>query len=281
MSRSLPRPLVSILLSSLPLAAQEFAVKQLDASPRHHEWVDVAAGARKVRCFVAFPEREEKVMAVVVIHENRGLTDWVRSFCDQLAAAGHLAIAPDLLSQFDAAHADTASFESSDAARKAIYQLDATQVRRDLDAVVEHSRTIPAANGRVACVGFCWGGARAFELATAERLGVACVFYGSPPEDPVLAAIRAPVFGFYGRSDQRINATIEATAARMKELGKRYEPEIYDDAGHAFMRQGDDPEATPALKAAHDRALQRLLEVLKGADQGTPAAAPAAEPTGK
>src|SRR5688572_10647086 len=77
---------------------QDPANERLDTSPRHHEWVDVSAPDRSIRCFIVYPEVEEEVTAVLVIHENKGLTDWVRSLADQLAEAGYVAIAPDLLS---------------------------------------------------------------------------------------------------------------------------------------------------------------------------------------
>src|SRR5262245_31049952 len=88
------------------------ALGRLSKSPRHHAWVDVASGARKVRCFVAFPEAKDKVHAVVVVHENKGLTEWVRAVADRLAEAGYLALAPDLLSGRGPEGGNTESFAS-------------------------------------------------------------------------------------------------------------------------------------------------------------------------
>ena len=87
-------------------------VKQrLENSPRHHEWIDVATeGGRKVRSFVVYPESGQRKLAVIVLHENRGLTEWVRAFADRVAGAGYIAIAPDLLSQYDDAHKRTSDF---------------------------------------------------------------------------------------------------------------------------------------------------------------------------
>src|SRR6266704_3051769 len=78
--------------------SQEWAKPRLEKSPRHLEWVKVKHGQREVNCFIAFPEVKEKATAVIVIHEIFGLTDWVRGVTDQLAEAGYIAIAPDLLS---------------------------------------------------------------------------------------------------------------------------------------------------------------------------------------
>ncbi|HEX2164850.1 MAG TPA: dienelactone hydrolase family protein [Thermoanaerobaculia bacterium] len=259
---------VALALAS-PAAAQEWAVERLEASPRHHEWVEVPAGqGRTVRSFVAYPESSEGALAVIVLHENRGLTDWVRSFADQLAAAGYLAIAPDLLSGFSGERAHTGAFPTSDAAREAIYQLDADRVTSDLLAVEKYVASRPGASGKTAVVGFCWGGAQAFRFATSSpEVDAALVFYGSPPEDAErIAAIRAPVFGFYGENDERINATIEPTRERMAAAGKTYEAVVYEGAGHAFMRQADDPEGPEAAKKAKEAAWKRLVEVLEAAE---------------
>lgn len=258
-------PLLAILVLLLwggTAAAQDVAQEQLNASPRHHAWVDVPAGERSVYSFVAYPESDAPTPAVIVIHENRGLTDWVRSFTDQLAAEGYLAIAPDLLSDFDEEHQRTRDFASSDAARDALYQLDPAQITSDLEAVQAYLDGVPAANGTIVVMGFCWGGSQTFRYATtADDLAAAMVFYGSPPEDG-FDAIQAPIYGFYGENDQRINETIPATEERMQALGKTYAYEMYDGAGHAFMRRGADPEGSAANREARAAAWERLERLL-------------------
>lgn len=244
--------------------AQESAVERLDASPRHHEWVDIVAGSRTVRTFVAYPEKNADAPAVIVIHENRGLTDWVRSFADQIAEAGYVAVAPDLLSDFDDKHRLTSDFESSDAARAAIYALDADQVTGALRAVKRYAEAVPAANGTVAVAGFCWGGSQAFRFAThADGIAATLVFYGTAPEDDeAFKNIESPVYGFYGENDQRVNATIDRTKARMEKFSKAYDVVIYDDAGHAFMRHGDATDGREADKKARDEAWTRIKKIL-------------------
>ena len=97
-------PLHALVLLPLLLQAtvqdpvKDLVKDRLDKSPRHHEWVQVKRGERTIHGFVVYPEVSGKVGAVLVIHENKGLTDWVRSVADQLAEAGYIAIAPDLLS---------------------------------------------------------------------------------------------------------------------------------------------------------------------------------------
>jgi len=90
--------LAATSLAATAAQAQDWAKARLDASPRHLEWVKIPQGKRQVESFVAYPEVKDKATAVVVIHEIFGMTDWVRSVTDQFAAAGYIAIAPDLLS---------------------------------------------------------------------------------------------------------------------------------------------------------------------------------------
>ena len=255
--------LLAALLVS-PAAGQDFALKRLEESPRHHEWVKVTHDGRDVWSFVAFPETEGKAPAVVVIHENRGLTDWVRGFADQLAEAGYLAVAPDLLSGAGPDGGKTSDFPDSDAARQAIYQLDGQQVTADLNAVVDFAAKLPASSGKTVAVGFCWGGSQSFRLATNnDQIKAAFVFYGGPPEKPEdLARIQAPVYGFYAGGDARINSTIAVTQTAMADYEKTYEYEIYAGAGHAFMRRGEDPNETAANKDARSQSWKRLLRLL-------------------
>jgi carboxymethylenebutenolidase len=255
-----------LLLPTVPAAAQEWARAALDASPRHLEWVKVPAGDRTVRAFVAYPERKDPALAVIVIHENRGLTDWVRLVADRLAAEGYVAVAPDLLSGFDKAHRATADFADSDAARDAIYDLPPERVTADLKAVQQYAAKLPAANGKTAVIGFCWGGSESFRFATnAPGLSAALVFYGmAPKDDAALKAISAPVYGFYGAKDWRVNGTIPETRTRMERLGKPYEPVVYEGVGHAFLRAGDAPDADAAGKAARDKAWARVKTILAG-----------------
>ena len=244
--------------------AQNFDLEQLENSPRHHEWVTVEQGGREVYNFVAYPETSDNVPVMIVIHENRGLTDWVRSFADQMAEAGYIAIAPDLLSGFDGDHTRTSDFTSSDAARDALYQLDPDQITADLKAVQSYAKGMDAGNGTIVVGGFCWGGSQTFRYATnADGLDAAMVFYGSPPsEEAAYADISVPVYGFYGEDDQRINSTIPQAEEFMAENNNTYDYVIYDGAGHAYMRRGDDPNGSEANKTARDQSWERLKEIL-------------------
>jgi len=258
--------LASLLLTLLAASAsaQDWARERLENSPRHLEWVTVKHGDRQVQCFIAYPEVEAKATAVVVIHEIFGLTDWVRGVADQLAEAGYIAIAPDLLSGTAPNGGGTAELGSNDAVRKVISALPPDQITADLNAVVDYVKNLPAANGKVAVSGFCWGGSQTFRFATNNReIKAAFPFYGSGPEDAAaLARVQCPVYGFYGGNDARVNSTIPKSESLMKEAGKTYEPTIYEGAGHGFMRAGEAPDASEANRKGREQAWQRWKELL-------------------
>jgi carboxymethylenebutenolidase len=244
-------------------AGQDFVKQRLENSPRHHEWAKVKHGDRTVQCFVVFPEIKGKATAVIVIHENKGLTDWARGVADQLAEAGYVAIAPDLLSGMAPGGGNTADIKSPDAATKVLYKLDPRQVTADLNATADYVLKLPACNGKLAVSGFCWGGGQAFRFATDRSdLKAAFVFYGVPPGDGQ-PNVKCPVHGFYGENDARINETIPKTKERMKAQGATYEPVIYDGAGHGFMRAGEDPQGSEANRKACTAGWERFKTLLK------------------
>lgn len=257
---------LSLPLGGAALAQQsDPAVERLEKSPRHHEFADIAAGERTVRAFVVYPEVDRAATAAIVIHENRGLTNWVRGVADQLAEAGYVAIAPDFLSGAGPGGGGTDSFGGDDAARTGIGQLPPEQVIADLDAVFQHAKSMPAANGTVAVCGFCWGGGKTFAYAAHNPdVAAAFVFYGTAPGPDQLEKIKVPVYGFYGGNDFRITGQVPATQEALKGEGQVYEPVTYEGAGHGFMRQGESPEAKPEDKTARDMAWERWKELLKG-----------------
>ncbi|MBI4662572.1 MAG: dienelactone hydrolase family protein, partial [Verrucomicrobia bacterium] len=236
--------------------AQDWAKARLEKSPRHLEWIKVKNGQREVNSFIAFPEVKEKATAVVVIHEIFGLTDWVRGVADQLAEAGYIAIAPDLLSGAAPGGGGTAELGSGDGVRKAISSLPPDQITADLSAVVDYVSKLPACNGRVAVGGFCWGGAQTFRFATNNKnVKAGFAFYGTGPEGANdIARINCPIYGFYGGNDARVNATIPKSTELMKGAGKIYEPVTYEGAGHGFMRAGEAPDTNAANKKAREEA---------------------------
>jgi len=252
--------LVTIFLAG-PVSAQDFAKEKLNESPRHHEWVTVKNGQRDVHCFVVFPEVKNKATAVLVIHENKGLTDWVRSVADQFAEAGYVAIAPDMLSGLGPNGGKTSDFASLDDATKALYKLPPAQVTGDLNAAADYVLKLPSVNGKLAVAGFCWGGGQTFRFAgDRPEIKAAFVFYGPPPDN--LAKIQCPVYGFYGENDARVNSSIPKTISLMKGLNKTYDPVTYAGAGHGFMRAGEEPGGLEANRKARNEAWDRLKVLL-------------------
>ena len=247
---------VLIAASAASAQAQDWAKPRLENSPRHGEWVEYKSGDRMVKAFVVFPERKEKAPVVIVIHEIFGLTDWVRGVCDQLAEAGVIAIAPDMLSG--------QTFPDVDGARKAIGALPKEQVIADLSATADYAATIQASNGTLAVTGFCWGGGWTFGYASVNpKLKAAYSFYGPALNDAEqIARIAAPVYGFYAENDERVNASVPKAEELMKAAGKKFEPVFYKGAGHGFMRAGEAPEASPENKKAREDAWARWKDLL-------------------
>jgi carboxymethylenebutenolidase len=252
-----------LLLAAVCSQAQDWAKTRLEASPRHHEYVSLKHDSRTLQAFVVYPEIKDKATVVILIHEIFGLSDWAKEMADELAGQGFIVIAPDLLSGSGPNGGGSSEFASQDAAVKAVSGLDPDAVTADLDAAAEYGKHLPAANGKIATVGFCWGGGKSFAFATHRKdLSASFVFYGPGPAD--VATITAPVYGFYAGNDARIGATIPNTTAAMKAAGKAYEPVTYDGAGHGFMRAGEDPtNSVPGNKTAREQAFARLVKLLK------------------
>jgi carboxymethylenebutenolidase len=281
--------------------AQDWAKAALDKSPRHSEYVVIPeASGRKLQAFVVYPEVKDKAPVVVLIHEIFGESDWFKEMADELAGAGYIVIAPDLLSGYGPAPAQagatmdtpgaskedhthmsmpgsggvafvqmspggTSAFPDQQAVVKGVTSLPDAEVMDDLDAASDYGEKLPSANGKLYVAGFCWGGGKSFLYATHRKdLSAAFVFYGPPPPVEAMANITAPVYGFYAGNDARITAMVPKTETDMKAAGKTYEPVIYDGAGHGFMRAGEAPDANAANVAARRAGFTRLVKLLGG-----------------
>ena len=252
-----------LLTAAVCVPAQDWAKPRLEASPRHREYVTLKHGDRTVQALVVYPEVSTKAPVVILIHEFFGLSDWAKEMADELAGEGFIVIAPDLLSGYGPNGGGSSEFPSQDATVKAVSGLDAAGVMADLDAAADYGKKLPAGNGKLAVVGFCWGGGKSFAFAAHRHdLSAAFVFYGPGPAD--VSTINAPVYGFYAGNDARIGATVPGSTDAMKAAGKFYEPVTYDGAGHGFMRAGEDPGNTvPGNKTARDQGFARLVKLLK------------------
>lgn len=242
--------------------AQDWARAALEKSSRHREWVTVKHDGRSVETFVVYPESNGKTPVVLIIHEIFGMTDWVQDLADQVAAAGYIAVAPDLLSGMGPNGGRSSDFTEGKT-MEAVSHLNPDQVTADLNAAADYALKFPASNGKLFVGGYCWGGSQTFRFATNRGdLAAAFVFYGGPPEKDAMARIKAPVYGFYAGNDARIDATIPDTITQMKAAGKAYDPVTYDGAGHGFMRAGEAPDASDANKKARTDAWARWKSLL-------------------
>jgi carboxymethylenebutenolidase len=226
---------------AIPAGTAEHAARTLKESPRHGEWVDIKlADGTALKSWVVYPERSTKSGVVLVIHDIRGMADIPRAVGDQLAQDGFIAIVPDFLSGKGPNGGGTDSLGNG--VGQAIQQLTPDDVVARLNAAMEYGKKLPASTGKTAVIGFCWGGARSFGYAAAQpALNASVVYYGDAPGagdgtiESKLANLKAPVLGLYAGNDARIGATIPATEAAMKKLGKSYEIHTYEGAGHGFM----------------------------------------------
>lgn len=238
---------------------------EISDSPRHQEWVEIDNNGKKIYTWVVYPQESQKATSVVLIHENKWLTDWARETADKLASKWYIVLAPDLLSSFSDDKKRTDNFETQDDATKALYTLSSESVMSDLWAVTKYAKSLDAWNWKIASVWFCWGWSKSYEFSTSKdnELNAAVVFYWTAPkEEDLYDNIKVPVYWFYGWNDERVNSTIEETEKYMTDRNLLYDYEIYDWAGHAFMRLWLDEEPLEANKEAMDKSWDRLIYIL-------------------
>jgi len=190
-----------LVAAQLP-ASDEAAKAALDKSPRHGEWVGVFDGLQNTRTFIVHPQRGGRSPFVIVVSDNRGMSDWIRAVGDELAQEGFTSLVPDLLSEAGPNGGNTGSFDSAEAAARAIGNLTTAQVMKRLSAVWDYGMRLPGMTGKGAVVGFGWGGGQTLSFA-ADRpaLGAAVVFYSAPPPTAATARIAAPILGLYPGGD--------------------------------------------------------------------------------
>ncbi len=250
---------------TVPPSSEAGAAAALSNSPRAGTWVDVElpGSDTPVATWIVRPEASADAPVVLVIHELFGMTDWVRAVADRLAEIGFVAVAPDLLSGLGPNGGGTASVASRDEVVRLIRTLQPADVMARLAAVRAYASTLQATTGAIAALGFCWGGSTSFAYAVTEpQLRAAVVFYGSSPEETAdYRRIRAPVLGLYGGDDERVNVTIPIAAREMARYGKHFETEMFDGAGHGFLRVQEERDG--ANRAASEHAWRRAVEFLQ------------------
>lgn len=196
------------------------------------EMIQYPGKAGNVKAYLARPKDGNRLGAVIVIHENRGLNDHIKDVARRLAKEGFAALAPDLLSRTGG----TDQFKVSDEATQAIGKLSREGVVEDLSSAVDYLKKQPFVNGRIGVVGFCWGGGQSLNFATkCKELSAAIVYYGRNP-DPLdqVQNIPCPLLGNYGEDDPNIMAGVEPLKEALKKYGKSFDIKVYPGAKHAF-----------------------------------------------
>jgi carboxymethylenebutenolidase len=214
----------------------------------HGEWAAYINDAGDtVRAYVAYPERQGKAPAIVVIHEIFGLTDWETSVADDYAAKGYVAIAPDLLSS---RYGSTRAL--GDSARRMVGTLAPAGVNADLDATWRYINAQPATDtDNIGTIGFCWGGGTVWNYAAHNpRLKAAVVCYGPLADTALLARVQAPVLGVYGQNDGRVTNSLPAIARIMQGQGKSFVADSYAGTGHGFLKPGRTGHGTAEAERA-------------------------------
>jgi carboxymethylenebutenolidase len=202
--------------------------------------------------YTAKPVKKTNLGGVIVIHENRGLTEHIKDVTRRVAKAGYFGMAPDALSGSGGTPAN------EDEARKLFTTLDAKKNLENFIGSVNQLRQRKECNRKVGCVGFCWGGALANQLAVnIPTLNAAVAFYGGQPKAEDVPKIKAPLLLHYGGLDERINAGIPAYEEALKKANVKYELHIYPGVNHAF--HNDTSEARYNADAA-SRAWKSTLD---------------------
>lgn len=245
-------------LQMLP-ASGEQANDRLAATPRQAEWVTIASGEDSVRAWVVYPERRENAPVVVAVHDNRGMSNWIRAVADQLAADGFIAIAPDMLSALPVPRRPDGESDP-DSVRAMIGQVDQATRDRFAQAFGEWGTRLPGASEKYGVVGFCWGGSTVFAHAVAAppSLGAVVVYYGGSPAPEQLSSVRAPILGLYGEDDARVNATVPPAKTALDAAGRTFETHTFAGAGHGFTRSQEARDG--ANRAAVEQAWPLTVE---------------------
>ncbi|HUO21965.1 MAG TPA: dienelactone hydrolase family protein [Caulobacteraceae bacterium] len=255
-----------ILQVEYDLGSEAWRDDKLAASPRKHEIAAIKVGARTLKAFVVHPLTPGKTPVVLMAPEDQGIGGWARNMADEIAAMGYTVVMPDYFSGEGPNGGDRDSFPDL----RSVFEYhhfhpdSEAQMTGDLNAWADWSKALPAFNGKLAVVGFAWGGGRAFWFATQRHdLAATFIFYDVAPPPSALAGLSAPVYAFYAEHDARVVKTLDATKAAMAQLGKAYEPVFYPGADHMFVRMGEEPkDLNPANVWARNDSLARLQALL-------------------
>ena len=217
------------MLSPNYALAEQVSFNDADITPEYITYPS-PNGHGDVRGYLVRPaETTERLPAVLVIHENRGLNPYIEDVARRVAKAGFMALAPDGLTS-------VGGYPGNDAEGRELQQtVDGTKLMNDFFAGAEHLMMRDDSTGRVGCVGFCYGGGVCNALAVAyPELGASVPFYGRQASVDDVPRIQAPLLLQYAGLDERINEGWPAYEAALKANGKTYTAHIYEGVNHGF-----------------------------------------------
>ena len=216
-------------------------------------------GHGEVRGYLVKPAKATaKTPAVVVVHENRGLTPYIEDVARRVAKAGYIALAPDGLSS-------VGGYPGNDDEGKVLQQkVDPTRLMNDFFAAIEFMKNHPEATGKVGITGFCYGGGVSNAAAVAyPELDCAVPFYGRQPRVEDVPKISAPLLLHYAELDKNINEGWPAYEAALKSNNKVYEAYIYPGVNHGFHNDSTPRYDQPAAELAWSRTLSWFKKYLE------------------
>jgi carboxymethylenebutenolidase len=248
-------------VSILPILEKNSIEAQVVAEddPRlNTEYIQYPGKTGDVRAYKACPKNAEKLPAVIVVHENRGLVSHIEDVVRRIALEGYFAIGPDALSPLGG------TTKNSDEDRAKLRKLDSESTIENFVAAVDYLKTHPQTTGKVGCMGFCWGGGVTNQVAVrAPELTAAVPFYGSQPEPEDVPKIKANMLLHYASLDERINAGISDFEEALKAAGIEYKIFMYEGAAHAFFNDTGSRYHKEASELAWKRTIEFLNEKLK------------------
>ncbi|AKQ45004.1 carboxymethylenebutenolidase [Rufibacter radiotolerans] len=251
---------LTLAMAMLPLLENNYAqaATVFDKDIKAEDVTYPGADGVTMKAFQARPEGK-KLGTVLVIHENRGLNPHIKDVAMRVAQAGFLALAPDALSPFGGTPTN------EDQARELFAKLDAKQNLQNFLNGLEYLKKHKNGNGKTGCVGFCWGGALANQLAIhSPDLDAAVAYYGRQPEAADVPKIKAELLLHYGGLDERVNAGIPAFEQALKASNIKYQLFVYEGANHAFNNNTSPTRYNePAAKLAWERTLELFNRKLK------------------
>jgi carboxymethylenebutenolidase len=245
------------LLTALSPRFAEARQVAVDDARLTTQYVEIPSpkGYGRMRGYLVQPAKAmEKRPAVLVVHENRGLNPHIEDVARRVALEDFIAFAPDALFPLGGYPGD------EDKARALFGKLDQARTREDFLAAQEYLQHLPAGNGRVGVVGFCYGGGIANFLATrVPGLAAAVSFYGAQPAAADVPNIKAPLLLHYAGNDTRIDAGWPAYEQALKAAGVRYQAWVYPGVEHGFNN-----DTTPRYDAAAAKlAWSRTIDFFK------------------